>query len=155
MDPLSIFLRPKDPSWIWVRYIQYATHRNNFISPPKLAMSMRCLIPLRHLALTSPLGNINGDTHASPQNHQTHKNHGDLKVCFLKQQTWLLLYTANITPSHVRQCLKITTLFAQAFSCKNTFSTLPQLHSVSLFLSFPMRLAAQTQTQTLYSMLPY
>ena len=29
-------LRRRVPSWIW---IQYATHRNNFTSPPKLAMS--------------------------------------------------------------------------------------------------------------------
>ena len=47
MDSLRLFsLRPRNPSWIWIRYIQYATHRNNFMSPPKLAMSMRCLIPL-------------------------------------------------------------------------------------------------------------
>ena len=41
-----ISLRPRNPSWIWIRYIQYATHRNNLMSPPKLYMSMRCLIPL-------------------------------------------------------------------------------------------------------------
>ena len=34
----SISLRPRVPSWIWIRWIQYATHRNNFTSPPKLAM---------------------------------------------------------------------------------------------------------------------
>ena len=33
-------LRPRVPSWIWMRWIQYATHRNNFMSPPKLAMSI-------------------------------------------------------------------------------------------------------------------
>ena len=31
--------RPRVPSWIWIRWIQYATDRNNFTSPPKLAMS--------------------------------------------------------------------------------------------------------------------
>ena len=35
----SISLRPRVPSWIWIRWIEYATHRNNFTSPPKLAMS--------------------------------------------------------------------------------------------------------------------
>ena len=40
----SISFRPRNPSWIWIRYIQHATHRNNFMSTPKLAMSMRCLI---------------------------------------------------------------------------------------------------------------
>ena len=32
-------LRPTVPSWIWIRWIQYATHRNHFKSPPTLAMS--------------------------------------------------------------------------------------------------------------------
>ena len=32
-------LRPRVPSWIWIRWHQYATHRDNFTSPPKLAMS--------------------------------------------------------------------------------------------------------------------
>ena len=35
----SISLRPRVPCWIWIRWIQYATHRNKFTSPPKLAMS--------------------------------------------------------------------------------------------------------------------
>ena len=35
----SISLRPRVPCWIWIRWILYATHRNNFTSPPKLAMS--------------------------------------------------------------------------------------------------------------------
>ena len=38
--PLAfISLRPRVPSWIWIRKIQYTTHRNNFMSPPKLAIS--------------------------------------------------------------------------------------------------------------------
>ena len=37
--PYIYSLRPRVPSWIWIRWIQYATHRNNFTSPPKLAMS--------------------------------------------------------------------------------------------------------------------
>ena len=32
-------LRPRVPSWIWISWIQSASHRNNFMSPPKLAMS--------------------------------------------------------------------------------------------------------------------
>ena len=104
MDSLHLFsLRSRNPSWIWIRYIQYATHRNNFMSPPKLAMSMRCQIPLQHLALISPLGNINGDTHASPQNHQTHKTHGDSKVYFLQRQTRLSLNYGKHNPSHIQR----------------------------------------------------
>ena len=37
--PCVYSLRPRVPSWIWIRWIQYTTHRNNFTSPPKLAMS--------------------------------------------------------------------------------------------------------------------
>ena len=32
------YFRPRVPSWIWIRWIQYATHKNNFKSPPALAM---------------------------------------------------------------------------------------------------------------------
>ena len=32
-------LWPRVPSWIWIRCIQSATHRNTFKSPPTLAMS--------------------------------------------------------------------------------------------------------------------
>ena len=85
LDPLSILPRPRDPSWIWVRYIQYATHKKNFISPPKLAMSMRCLVPLRHLALISPLGNIFwSHSRFSPKQPET-QTHGDSKVYFLQR----------------------------------------------------------------------
>ena len=54
----SISLWPRVPSRKWIRWIQYATHKNNFTSPPKLAMSTAMSNPLRHLALISPLGNI-------------------------------------------------------------------------------------------------
>ena len=50
-------LRPRVPSWIWIRWTQYVTHRNNFESPPVLAMSTAMQNSLRRLA-TSYLGNI-------------------------------------------------------------------------------------------------
>ena len=62
----------------------------------------RCLIPFRHVALTSPLGNNNGDTHASPQIHQTHKTHGDSKVYFLLRQTRLPLNYGEHNPYDTR-----------------------------------------------------
>ena len=37
--PCVYSLRPKVLSWIWIRWIQYATHWNNFTSLQKLAMS--------------------------------------------------------------------------------------------------------------------
>ena len=45
--------RPRVPSWIWIRWNQYATHRNNSQSPPVLAMSTSMQNPA-----TSSLGNI-------------------------------------------------------------------------------------------------
>ena len=48
---------PRVPSWIWIRCIQSATHRNTFISPLTLAMSTATRKSLRHPA-TSSLGNI-------------------------------------------------------------------------------------------------
>ena len=50
-------LRPRVPSWTWIRYIQSATHRNTFKSPLTLAMSTAMRNPLSHPA-TSSMGNI-------------------------------------------------------------------------------------------------
>ena len=103
MDSLAIFLRLRVPSWIWIRYIQYATHRNNFTSPQNWLCRLRCEIPLRHLAFISLLGNIFW-RHArfSPKQPKA-QNHGDFKVYFLKQQTQLLPhFMAKISPSHVQ-----------------------------------------------------
>ena len=76
--------------------------------PQNWLCRLRCRIPLRQLALISPLGNIFW-RHAcfSPKQPEP-QNHGDFNVYFLKQQTWLLLHMANISPSYVQQCLKIT-----------------------------------------------
>ena len=103
MDSLAIFLRPRVPRWIWIRYIQYATHRNNFTSPQKWLCRLRCRIPLRHLVLILPLGNIFWRHARFSLKQPEPRNHGDFNVYFLKWQTWLLLHTANIPPSHVQQ----------------------------------------------------
>ena len=55
--PCIYSLRPRVPSWIWIRWIQYATQRINFKSPPALAMSTAMKILLWQPA-TSSLGNI-------------------------------------------------------------------------------------------------
>ena len=50
---------------------------------------LRCLIPLRHLATTSPLGNIFWrHSRFSPKPPET-QTHGDFNVYFLKRQTRL------------------------------------------------------------------
>ena len=96
----SMSLRPRVPSWIWIRWIQYATHRNNFTSPSKLAMLTAMQNSLRHRA-TSSLGNIFWK-HSRFSSKQTKpQTHGDFNVSLLKQQTRLLLhYGEHISLAH-------------------------------------------------------
>ena len=125
MDSLHLLsLRPRNPCWIWIRYIQYTTRRNNFMSPPpKWLCRCDASSRSRHLALISPLGNLNGDMHTSPENHQTHKTHGDSKVYFLQRQTRLSLNYGEHNPSHVQRYAlpsqlshnSISSLYSQPF----------------------------------------
>ena len=90
MDLLS--LRPRVPSWIWIRCIQSTTHRNTFKSPPTLTMSTATqnsaetssyFIPGKHFLETFTL--------LSP-NNQDHTFMGDYIILVLNQQTRLLLH---------------------------------------------------------------
>ena len=54
-----VYLRPRNPSWIWIRYIQYAT--TGITVTPKIGyVDAMPLFRSRHLALISPLGHFNG-----------------------------------------------------------------------------------------------
>ena len=85
-------LWPKVPSWIWIRCIQSATHRNTFISPLTLAMSTATrnsaqtssyFIPGQHFLETFMLlSHINQD----------HTLMGDYIIPVLNQQTRPLLH---------------------------------------------------------------
>ena len=84
--------RPRDPSWIWIRWIHYATHRNHFKSPPKLAMSTATqnsaqtsshFIPEQHFLETFTLLSAND---------QDHTFMDDDNVPVLNQQTRFLLH---------------------------------------------------------------
>ena len=58
-------------------------HRSNFMSPPKLAMSMRCLISLSAPSSHSTSGPLEWRQRTPlSQIHQTHKTHGDSKSLF-------------------------------------------------------------------------
>ena len=86
----SILLDQGFFSWIWIRWIQYATHRNNLMSSPKLAMStaMQNSAPSpSYFWATFP-----GDIHASLWNNQNHKLTVTTIISVLKQQTQLLLH---------------------------------------------------------------
>ena len=64
----SISFRPRNPSWIWIRYIQYATTGTTLCHPQNWLCRCDALFRSRHLALISPLGHYNGDnTHLSPK----------------------------------------------------------------------------------------
>ena len=96
----SISLRPRVPSWIWIRWIQYATHRNNFTSSQNWLCWLRCKMPLRHLA-TSSLGNIFWRHSRFSLKQPEPQTHSDFNVSLLKQQTRLLLhYGEHISLTH-------------------------------------------------------
>ena len=80
------------PSWIWIRWIQYASHRNNSKSPSTLALSTAIqntvltashFIPGQHFLETFML--------LSP-NNQDHAFMGDYIIPVLNQQTQPLLH---------------------------------------------------------------
>ena len=84
--------RPRVPSWLWIRWIQSASHRNNFTLPPKLAMSTATqnsaqtssyFISEQHFLETFTL--------LSP-NNQDHTSMGDYIIPVFNQQTRLLLH---------------------------------------------------------------
>ena len=102
MDSLHLSLRPRNPSWIWIRYIQYATTGTILCHPQNWLCRWDAQSRSRHLALNSPLGHFNGDNACLSPNHQTHKTQGDSKVYFLKWQTRLSLNYGEHNPSHVR-----------------------------------------------------
>ena len=93
-------LRPRVPSWIWIWWIQYATQRNPFKSPPSLALSTApqnsaqtpsYFIPVQPFLETFTL--------LSP-NNQDHTSMGDYIIPFLNQQTRHLLHLWRPYLSH-------------------------------------------------------
>ena len=129
----SISLRPRVPSWIWIRGIQYATHRNSFTSPPKLAISDAMQILLRHLATSSPLGNIFWrHSRFSPKQPEP-QTHGDYnRFCPQTENTTFATLWRTYLPQHIPQCLKLT----MHFSLRNLAAKmLSPLHNN--FISFP------------------
>ena len=85
-------LRPRVPSWIWIRCIQSATHRYTFKSPPNFAMSTAT----RNFAQT-PSHFIPGQHFLETftflsNNNQDHSFVGDYIIPVLNQQTQPLLH---------------------------------------------------------------
>ena len=138
MDPLRLSLRPRNSSWIWIRYIQYATTGTTLCHPQNWLCRCDALFHSRHLALISPLGHFNGDNaRLSP------------KFTRRTKSRWLQSLfppTANKTFAKLRRTPSLARPTIRA-----AFSTFSLLHFVSLLTTFPTRLVAQKQT--LFSML--
>ena len=132
MDYLAIFLRPRLSVEYGLDTFNTPYTGTTLRHPQNWLCRLRCRISLRHLAIVSPLGNIFW-RHAcfSPKQPEP-QNHGDFNVYFLKQQTWLLRHTANISPLYVQQCLKITIHFSSRHLAAKVLS--PLSHN---FISFP------------------
>ena len=124
---MSISLIPRVPSWIWIRWIQYATHRNNFTSPQNWLCWLRCKIPLQHLA-TSSLGNIFWRHSRFSLKQPEPQTHGDYnRFCPQTANTTFATLMANISPSHI-----LTTHFSLRHLAAKMLSQL--YHN---FISFP------------------
>ena len=130
--PCIYSLRPRVPSWIWIWWIQYSTHRNNFTSPPKLAMSTA----MQNSALT-PSYFISGQ-------HFLKTFMLLLKTNRTTNSRWLqsflssnskhdFCYTmANISPSHIQQCLNLMMHFLH----RHLAAKMPS-QPYNNFISFP------------------
>ena len=138
MDSLRLSLRPRNPSWIWIRYIQYATTGTTLCHPQNWLCQCDALFRSRHLALISPPGHFNGNNARLSPNPPDTQNSRWFQSLFPP--------TANKTFAKLRQTQSLARPTIRA-----AFSTLSYLHFVSLLTTFPTRLAAQTQTK--YSML--
>ena len=58
-------LRPRVPSWTWIRCIKSATHKNTFMSPLTFAMSTATRKNRTDIQLPHPWATLSGDFHSS------------------------------------------------------------------------------------------
>ena len=123
-------LRPRVPSWIWIRCIQSTTHRNTFISPLTLAMSTAIrnsaqtsgyFIPGQHFLETFMLLSCN---------NQDQIFMGDYIITVLNQQTRPLLH---LWRPYLTQTFNNALLVAMHISLKHLATKIPsQLHNYFL-----------------------
>ena len=130
--PCVYSLRPWVPSWIWIRWIQYATHMNNFTSPPKLVMStaMQNLAPTPSYFISGQ--HFLGTFMLLLETTRT-TNSRWLQTFLSSNSKHDFCYTmANISSSHIQQCLNLTMHFSLWHLAANMLS--PLYHN---FISFP------------------
>ena len=143
-----VYLRPRNPSWIWIRYIQYDTIGTTLCHPQNWLCRCDALFLSRHLALISPLGHFNGDNaHLSP-NHQTHKTQGDSKVYFLQRPTRLSLNYGEHNPSHVQRYALLFQLSHDSISSPYSLRDLQHkqqpIYSMLQIITIPKNISTST-----------
>ena len=142
-------LRLRVPSWIWIRCIQPATHRNTFISPLTLSMSTLTrnspqtssyFIPGQYFLETFML---------LLYNNQDHTFIGDYIIPVLNQQTWPLLH---LWRPYLTQTFNNVLSVATHISLKHLAAKIPsQLQNYFLPSSLPSFLRDFPHKGTLYS----
>ena len=120
--PCVYSLRPWVPSWICIRWIQYASHRNNFKLPPALAISTATQNTAPNTApntATSSLGNIFWrHSRFSPQTTRT--THSWATTSFLSltsKHDLRYTYGDHTSLTHSAMPKPNDAHFAQTFSC--------------------------------------
>ena len=126
MDPLRLFLLDQGIP------VEYELDKFNtphtgttLFHPQNWLCRSRCLIPLQHLATTSPLGNIFWRHSRFSTNKPETQTHSDFNIYFLKQQTWFLLNNGKHNPSHVQRHTLLSQLYHNSISSLYLFP-LPQ-----------------------------
>ena len=138
MGSLRLSLRPRNPSWIWIRYIQYATTGTTLCHPQNCLCRCDALFRSRHLALNSPLGHFNGD------NARLFPNPPVTQISWWLQSSFPP--TANMAFAKLRR----NTIPRTSHDTRCFLNSIISPFRL-LLTTFPTRLAAQTQTT--YSML--
>ena len=135
-------LRPRVPSWIWIRWIQSASHRNNFKSPSTLAMSTATQNSAQTPSHFIPGQDFLETSRLLSQNDQDHIFMDEYNVPVLNQQTRLLLHLWRLYLTHTFNNALTVTLH---ISLKHLGVKIPyQLHNYFLPSFLPTRFAAWT-----------
>ena len=124
MPCVYISLRPRNPSWIWIRYIQYTTTGTTLCHPQNWLCRCDALFRSRHLALISPLGHFNGDN-ARLSHKSIRRTKLTVTPKFISSNGNMAFAKLRRTPSLARPTIRAV------------FSTLSHLHFVSILTTSP------------------
>ena len=96
---------------IWIRWIQYATHRNNFTSPPKLAMSTAMQNPAPIPTDFTTGQHFLGTFTLLPERTRTTNSQWLQRLSPQTANTTFATLMANISPSHVQRHALLSQLY--------------------------------------------